>query len=146
MCAKSLQLCLTLCDSMDYSMPDSSVHGIFQVRILEWVALPSWPWVQVFLIAMPSWPWVFLTQGLNPCLLYLLHWQEGSLSLIPPGKPSSSLLEIAKYWLFYPAFNRDECWFLIETNSTSWGGTVVRNPPANAEDISSILDWKDSLE
>ena len=28
----------------------------------------------------------FLTQGLNPCLLYLLHWQAGSLPLAPPGK------------------------------------------------------------
>ena len=38
--AKSLQSCLTLCDSMDYSSPASSVHGIFQARILEWVAMP----------------------------------------------------------------------------------------------------------
>ena len=30
--------CLTLCDSMDCSLPGSSVHGIFQARILEWVA------------------------------------------------------------------------------------------------------------
>ena len=39
--AKSLQLCLTLCDPMDYSLPGSSVHGILQARILEWVAMPS---------------------------------------------------------------------------------------------------------
>ena len=39
--AKSLQLCLILCDPMDYSLPGSSVHGILQVRILEWVARPS---------------------------------------------------------------------------------------------------------
>ena len=31
----------------------------------------------------------FLTQGLNPCLLHLLHWQVGSLPLAPPGKPVS---------------------------------------------------------
>ena len=31
------QLCLTLCDPMD--LPGSSVHGIFQARILEWVAI-----------------------------------------------------------------------------------------------------------
>ena len=34
------QLCLTLCDPMDCSSPDSSVHGILQVTILEWVAIP----------------------------------------------------------------------------------------------------------
>ena len=40
-CAKSLQSCLTLCNPMDCSPPGSSVHGILQARILEWVAIPS---------------------------------------------------------------------------------------------------------
>ena len=31
---------LTLCDLMDCNLPGSSVHGIFQARILEWVAMP----------------------------------------------------------------------------------------------------------
>ena len=38
---KSLYLCLTLCDPMDCSPPGSSVRGIFQARILEWVAISS---------------------------------------------------------------------------------------------------------
>ena len=38
--ARSLQSCLTLCDSTDYSLPGPSVHRILQARILEWVALP----------------------------------------------------------------------------------------------------------
>ena len=42
------KLCLTLCDPMDCSLPGSSVHGIFQARILEWLAISfsrgsSWP-------------------------------------------------------------------------------------------------------
>ena len=36
-----LQLCLTLCDPMDCSPPGSSVHGILQARILEWLVMPS---------------------------------------------------------------------------------------------------------
>ena len=40
-CAESLQSCLTLCDPMDCSLSGSSVHGILQARILEWVAMPS---------------------------------------------------------------------------------------------------------
>ena len=32
-------LCLTLCDPIDYSPPDSSVHGISQTRILQWAAI-----------------------------------------------------------------------------------------------------------
>ena len=31
--------CPTLSDPMDYSLPGSSVHGIFQARVLEWVAI-----------------------------------------------------------------------------------------------------------
>ena len=42
-CVKSesevAQLCLTLHDPMDGSLPGSSVHGIFQVKVLEWVAI-----------------------------------------------------------------------------------------------------------
>ena len=38
--ARSLQLCLTLCDPVDCSLPGSSVHGILHARILEWVAIP----------------------------------------------------------------------------------------------------------
>ena len=43
------QSCPTFCDPMDYSPPDSSVHGILQARVLEWVPspedLPS-PWIK----------------------------------------------------------------------------------------------------
>ena len=47
-CAKSLQICPTLWNPMDCSPPGSPVRGIFQARILEWVATPSskgssWP-------------------------------------------------------------------------------------------------------
>ena len=54
MYAKSLQLCPTLCDLVNCSPPGSSVHGILQERILEWVSISfsrgsSWPgnWTQV---------------------------------------------------------------------------------------------------
>ena len=40
MYAKSLQSCPTLCNLMDCSPPGSSVHGILQARLLEWVACP----------------------------------------------------------------------------------------------------------
>ena len=36
---KVTQSCLTLCDPMDCSLPGSSVHGILQARVLEWVAI-----------------------------------------------------------------------------------------------------------
>ena len=37
--AKSLQSCLTLCDPIDGSPLGSSIHWIFQARVLEWVAI-----------------------------------------------------------------------------------------------------------
>ena len=37
---KVAQLCPTLCNPTDCSLPDSSVHGILQARILEWVVIP----------------------------------------------------------------------------------------------------------
>ena len=37
--AKSLQSCLTLSNPMDYSLSGSSIHGIFQARVLEWGAI-----------------------------------------------------------------------------------------------------------
>ena len=52
--AEVAQSCLTLCNPMDCSLPGSSIHGIFQARILEWVAISfsrrsSWPrdWTRV---------------------------------------------------------------------------------------------------
>ena len=71
--------CLTLCDPMDYNLPGSSVHGLLQARILEWVCHA--------LLQR-----IFLTQGSNPHLLHRLHWQVGSLPLAPPGKPFLSIL------------------------------------------------------
>ena len=68
--ARSLQSCPTLCDTMDYSLPGSSVHGIIQVKILEWVAMPS------FRGSSQS-----MTHGWNPCLSYLLHLQVGSRAI-----------------------------------------------------------------
>ena len=49
------QSCPTLCDPIDSSRPGSSVHGIFQARILEWVA--------IFFSRGSSWPrdWIWLS-------------------------------------------------------------------------------------
>jgi len=56
---------------MDCSPPGSSVHGILQARILEWVVISFFRET-------------FLTQGSNPSLL---HWQADSLPLSHRGSP-----------------------------------------------------------
>ena len=73
--AKSLQSCPTLCNPMMCSPPGSSVCGVFQARILEWVAI-SFP--------KGSIP----TQGSNPSLQ---HWQVDSLPLSHQESPVSWL-------------------------------------------------------
>ena len=53
--AKLLQSCLTLRDPMDGSPPGSSVHGIFQARVLEWVAIAfSKGWMRIVLMVIAS--------------------------------------------------------------------------------------------
>ena len=54
------QLCLALCDSMDCSLPGSSVHGILQARILEYVSISFsrgsfWPALQVDSLPTELW-------------------------------------------------------------------------------------------
>ena len=56
--AKKLQSCPTLCDSMDHSPAGSSVHGILQARILEWLGVGYQALLQG----------IFWTQGSNLCL------------------------------------------------------------------------------
>ena len=46
--AKLLQSCPTLCDPMDCSLPDFSVHGVLQAGTLEWVAI-SFSWIAIII-------------------------------------------------------------------------------------------------
>ena len=72
--AKLLQLCPTLCDPMDCSLPGSSIHRDSPGKNTE-VGFHD------FLQGIVP------TQGSNPCLLHILHWQADSWPLVPPGKP-----------------------------------------------------------
>ena len=66
------QSCAPLSNHTGYSLPDSSLHGTCQSRILEWVAV----FIQVHI---PD-------SGINPSLLRLLLWQADSFPLAPPRK------------------------------------------------------------
>ena len=54
-CADPLQSCLTLCYSMDWGPPGSSVPGILQASVLEWVAMP-YVYIYPFPLEPPSYP------------------------------------------------------------------------------------------
>ena len=82
-CAKSPQSCPTLWDAMDCSQPGSSVHGISQARILEWVA-------------------IFYSRGCSPT--QESHSQSlaspalagGFFTTLPPGKPVPQFCSVAQ--------------------------------------------------
>ena len=67
------QSCLTLCDPMDRSLPGSSVHGILQATVLEWVAIS-------FSGDLPN-------PGIEPGSLAL---EADTWTSEPPGKPGRS--------------------------------------------------------
>ena len=106
------QSCPTLCNSMDCSLPGSSVHGILQARILEWVAVP---------FSRGSSETRYQTRS----VLHLLHWRAGSLPLAPPRKPKMPMLLLSRFsrvqlcatlWtvalhaLLSMGFSIKECW------------------------------------
>ena len=67
-CDVCLLHCVWLCDSIDYSLPGSSVYEIIQYKNM---------WVGYHFLLQG----IFLIHGSNPCLLCLLHWQADSLPL-----------------------------------------------------------------
>ena len=62
-CIEVAQSCLTLSDSMDCSLPGSSVHGIFQARVLEWVAIVFAQSCPGLCLPMDCSPWNYLRQN-----------------------------------------------------------------------------------
>ena len=129
---------------MDCSPPGSSVHGILQSRILEWVAMPSskgssWPRVRTRLTQVPCigrrvlycWAtrkpplaWVaipfsrdFLDSEIEPISLCLLHWYTGSLPLASPEKPQVYWVSQKVHWGF-PITSYEKLKIFVQPNST----------------------------
>ena len=131
-CCLVTRSCLTLCHPMDCSLPDSSVHAISQVRILEWVAIlssreSSWPRIQTHISCI------------NRKIVY--HWATRETLY-------SSCIEN-----FYRSMKRNSIfkrqkdlnWYFMKENIqiankcfkrwASQVALVVKNPPANEGDI-----------
>ena len=74
---------------------------------------------------------IFLTQGLNPRLLHLLHWQEDSSPLVSPGKPQFTLL--TKWCLQFSVSK-------MKGREGFLGGSVLKRLPVHAGDMGSVPD------
>ena len=135
MCAKSLQSRLTLCSPVDCSLPGSSVCGILQARILEWVAMPSPgdllnPKIKPVSLMSPalangffttstSWEFLYLHRFLH--MVFHLREKEKILSLIEKilvfKTMISELFPIAKM-----NNKKLSCWWRIPYSSSLYSG------------------------
>ena len=107
--AKSLQSCPTLCDPIDGSPPGSSVSGILQARILEWVAISF----------SNAWKWKVKVKSVSRAQLFETPWTAAYQT--PPSMEFSR----QEYWSGLPLPSLDmcipmaySCWCLAENNKT----------------------------
>ena len=130
--AKFLQSCLTLCDPLDCSPSDSSVHRILQERILEWVAMPS--------SRGSSRPGTEPSSSLAPAL------QEDFLQLRHLG--SSNDLLLAVYFLFildYGNVDKKHIWaiFLFQFKMGHESAEATSTIPL-AQELLTNVQWSGS--
>ena len=91
------QLCPTVCDPMDCSLPGSSVHGILQARILEWVTISfsrgssSWPRDRTRLHAMISLTILILAQ----CLIQVSYFSTLELKEMVQSADRTNLQKLS---------------------------------------------------
>ena len=83
------QSCLTLCDLMDCSPPGSSVHGILQASILEWLVIPF----SRGSLQPRDWTWISCNAG-------------RFLTIESSGKPH----KVKVKWLFFPSYGPCVSW------------------------------------
>ena len=110
---------------MDYSLPDSSVHEIFQASILEWVPFPS--------------PGYLSNQGIKPKSLAL---KTDSLPAEPPGKPHLFLIPHQISASLYGFPNLPLSFFIL----ASLVAQTIKRLPAMQETGIQSLGREDPLE
>ena len=134
------QSCLTLCDPMDCSLPGSSVYGIFQARILEWVFISfsrsSWPrdWTRVSHIVgrrFTNWATREVSFFFFNFILFLnftiLYW----------------FCQISKLFVFFYGSKINN---FVQIKMASPVAPKVKNLSVMQETGVRSPDWKDSLE
>ena len=88
-----IQSCPTLCDTMDYKLPVSSVHGILQARTLEWVAISF----------SNAWKWKVKVKSLSRVQLLVTPWTAAYQA--PPSMGFSR----QEYWSGVPLPSPSSC-------------------------------------
>ena len=94
------QSCPTLCDPMDCSLPGSSVYGIHQARILEWITVPFSRGIfptQRLNPDLPHWRWIIYIWATKACLMGMPAWACSALEFIPRHSKSSWRWQVFGY-------------------------------------------------
>ena len=98
--AKSLQLCLTLCDPIDGSPLGSSVPGILQTRTLEWAAISfsnAWKWKLLNCVQLFATPWTIQSMEFSRPRSYMF---ESNIPGTGPGICTQFLNFLLSFLLF----------------------------------------------
>ena len=136
---KVAQLCPTLCNLMDYSLPGSSIHGIFQARILGWVAIPSTgdfpdpgikPRFPVLQADSTAWD---TTEILSECSVQLSPVAQSCLALCDPMDCSTTAFPVH-------VFSRQEYQSGLPGPSFSWGSSRQRDWTCSISYL--LLHWQ----
>ena len=94
-----VQSCPTICDPLDYSSPNSSVCGIYQARILEWVASSSSSW------SSQSRTWTCFSCISRQILYYWASWEAQS-----NDNPITIILKKEKNWEYETGRRQPRSW------------------------------------
>ena len=139
--------CVLFCDSTDYSQPGFSVHGIFQARVLEWVAISSfretsWDWTCIscfcigrqILYFFATWEaQIIYMEVLTQCLTYYRHFTTVSCHCHPHNQISKE----AEKW------TNGGAW-IMETVSAKQAG--VRSVMMEVRMVTPGSEWADSRD
>ena len=119
-----VQSCPTLCNSMDCSLPGFSIHGIFQVRILEWVVI----YFSRRFSRPRDWTHISWISCIGRQVLYQLSHQGSSMHciIIPP-----------LFFLTVEKKNKTKKWFFEKINKI--GKTSARFTKKNSTQIKSEM-------
>ena len=158
----SAKPCLTFCDPLDCSLPGFSVHGIFQARILEWVAISfsrgsSWPRIKPTSPRSPAleadclsaeplgkilWFYKCKTSCIHHYHIRKFPWPKTVLSDLPI-QPSQTH---GNHWFFHCCFHfaKQSCSFASSRDFP--GGSDGKESACNVGDLHWFLSWEDALD
>ena len=131
------------CNPMDYNLSSSSVHGTFPARILEWVAI-SFPTPRLYPIKIESLNsntniTISSLCALNPIISNLGTFHVGVLLCASHSVKIDNQFCLS-HWK-HDAFIKKQKWKALTYPQENFpGGSVVKNPPASAEDA-GLIPW-----